>query len=105
MLSALADEAMAKLSGLTVNTVAIENTFFGEQITVAGLLTGVDYLRALGGADLGDALLISRTSLRAEGDLFLCGKSLAELQEALGVPVYAVENDGATFLNFLLKGE
>ncbi|MBQ9736400.1 MAG: DUF512 domain-containing protein [Clostridia bacterium] len=105
-LSALAKEAMAKYPALTVRTLAIENTFFGEEITVAGLLTGHDYLRALSDEDLGDALLISRTSLRAEGDLFLCGRSLSELQDALGVPVYAVENDGAAFLDALLgKGK
>ena len=105
-LSVLAKEAMAKYPALTVRTLAIENTFFGEEITVAGLLTGHDYLRALSDEDLGDALLISRTSLRAEGDLFLCGRSLSELQDALGVPVYAVENDGAAFLDALLgKGK
>ena len=72
---------------------------------VAGLLTGQDYLSALGGKALGDACLISRTSLRAEGDLFLCGMSRSDLSEKLGVPVIPVENDGAAFLSALLGEE
>ncbi len=85
----------------------IENDFFGPEITVAGLLTGKDYLAALQGKPLGDALLISRTSLRAEGDLFLCGMSKDTLEASLSVPVVAVENDGEAFLHALLatKGE
>jgi NifB/MoaA-like Fe-S oxidoreductase len=102
LLSALAKEAEEKFDGLSVRVVCVENEFFGPEITVAGLLTGEDYLRALKGTPLGDALLISRTSLRAEGDLFLCGASLDALSEALGVPVIPVENDGFAFLAALL---
>jgi NifB/MoaA-like Fe-S oxidoreductase len=102
LLSALAQEAEEKFDGLSVRVVCVENEFFGPEITVAGLLTGEDYLRALKGTPLGDALLISRTSLRAEGDLFLCGASLDALSEALGVPIIPVENDGFAFLAALL---
>lgn len=102
LLSRLVAEAMEKVSGLSVDVVAIENDFFGPEITVAGLLTGRDYLTALGGRDLGDACLISRTSLRAEGDLFLCGMSKDALASALGTPIVAVDNDGAAFLSALL---
>ena len=102
LLSALVKEAEAKFPTLSVRVACVENEFFGPEITVAGLLTGEDYLRALKGTPLGDALLISRTSLRAEGDLFLCGTSLDALSEALGVPVIPVENDGFAFLAALL---
>lgn len=102
MLSELAREAMTICPSLTVHVWQIENLFFGGEITVAGLLTGQDYLRALRNAPPADAVLISRTSLRAEGDLFLCGMSLEELSDALGVPVLPVENDGGAFLDALL---
>ena len=105
MLSLLAAEAMAREPRLSVSVIQIENEFFGPEITVAGLLTGQDYLSALGGKALGDACLISRTSLRAEGDLFLCGMSRSDLSEKLGVPVIPVENDGAAFLSALLGEE
>ena len=93
---------MDKVNGLSCDVVLVENQFFGPEITVAGLLTGEDYLKTLEGRSLGDALLISRTSLRAEGDLFLCGMSKEALSTALNTPVVAVENDGAAFLDALL---
>ncbi len=102
LLSKLAAVLAEKEPLLTVSVEDVENEFFGPEITVAGLLTGEDYLKALEGKSLGDALLISRTSLRAEGDLFLCGMSKEELSDKLGTPVVAVENDGVLFLNALL---
>ena len=102
LLSTLSTRLCALCKGLKVQVVTVENEFFGSEITVAGLLTGEDYLRALKGIDLGEALLISRTSLRAEGDLFLCGMGKDELSRSLGVPVLAVENDGYAFFEALL---
>ena len=102
LLSALAERLCRHCQGLSVRVVTVKNEFFGSEITVAGLLTGEDYLRALQGEELGDALLISRTSLRAEGDLFLCGMAKDELAQALGLPVIAVENDGYAFYEALL---
>ncbi len=102
LLSSLCNLFAEKAPLLSVDVVLVENEFFGPEITVAGLLTGKDYLSSLKGKDLGDALLISRTSLRAEGDLFLCGMAKDELSHALGVPVVAVENDGGVFLHALL---
>lgn len=101
LLSSLCAVAMEREPLLTCDVVLVENEFFGPEITVAGLLTGVDYQRTLAGKALGDVLLISRTSLRAEGDLFLCGMSKEALSASLKTPITAVENDGAAFLNAL----
>ena len=51
---------------------------------------------------LGDELLISRTMLRSEGDLFLCGSSLADVENGLGVKVTPVMQDGAGFVEAVL---
>jgi len=102
LLSSLCTLLREKEHSFSAEVVLVENEFFGPEITVAGLLTGKDYLASLKGKPLGDALLISRTSLRADGDLFLCGMSKETLSEELGVPVVAVENDGAAFLHALL---
>ena len=59
--------------------------FFGGQVTVTGLLTGQDLAEQLAGKALGETLYLSRTTLRAEGDLFLCGMSPEELSEKLSV--------------------
>ncbi len=65
----------------------VKNEFFGPNITVAGLLTGQDLLAALQGKLRTSRLLISKTMLRSEGDLFLCGKSVEALSAELGTQV------------------
>lgn len=81
----------------------ITNEFFGETVTVSGLLTGVDLKNQLKNKDLGEELYISRSMLRSEGDLFLCQTSLAELEKSLGVPITPVSQDGASLVECLLK--
>lgn len=81
----------------------IKNEFFGETVTVSGLLTGVDLKNQLKNKNLGEELYISRSMLRSEGDLFLCQTSLAELEKSLGVPITPVSQDGASLVECLLK--
>ena len=83
---------------LSVNVIRVKNDFFGETVTVAGLLTGKDMLSACKDSELGESLFIPRNSLRADGDLFLDGLSPADLEKELGVPVVPVEADGALFV-------
>jgi putative radical SAM enzyme (TIGR03279 family) len=82
-----------------IKVFPVINRFFGATVDVAGLLTGSDLLAALKGEDLGERLLISATMLRHGGDVFLDDVSLAELSEALGVPVVPVRPDGAELLD------
>ena len=88
--------------GLTIRTKKIINNFYGESITVSGLLTGVDLLDQLSGEELGDELLISSSMLKADEDVFLCGTSLSELSDKLGVPIRTVDCDGYGFTEALL---
>ena len=83
---------------LEITVVKIVNRFFGEQITVAGLLTGKDIYEQLKDRDLGDELILPACTLRSEGDLFLCGMSRDELSEKLGVPIAFSEGEGADFV-------
>lgn len=98
----LADMLMHCQKGITVEVFEIKNDFFGPEITVAGLLTGKDVANQLAGKNLGDELLIPATMLRAEGDLFLCGMTPAELSEKLHVPVRATRGEGAELLAAML---
>ena len=98
----LTKKAERLVDGLKINVYCIKNNFFGEQITVSGLLTGVDMAEQLSGKELGDELLIPSNTLRAEGDLFLCGMTPDELSSRLGVPVTPSKNDGSEFLLALL---
>ncbi len=99
---ALCGQLEAAVSGLSVQVVPVINHFFGETITVAGLLTGKDMAEQLQGLDLGDEVLIPENTLRADGDLFLCGMTPVELSRTLGVPVRVCPNDGAGFLTAVL---
>lgn len=85
---------MDRYPDIDIRVRAIENRFFGEKITVAGLVTGVDLAEQLGGEALGDRLLLPSAMLRHERDKFLDDMTLEALEEALGVPVLPVDNDG-----------
>ncbi|MBR2848133.1 MAG: DUF512 domain-containing protein [Clostridia bacterium] len=80
----------------------VKNTFFGGYVTVAGLLTGQDLMEQLKDAPLGDELLLSRSTLRAEGDVFLCNSTPDDVADALSVPLTFVGNDGGAFLDAIL---
>ena len=80
----------------------IENDFFGHTITVAGLITGKDMISQLRGKSLGKELLISRSMLRSEGDLFLCGTSLEEAEKELGVKITPIDQNGADLVEGML---
>ena len=98
----LCGELEAAVEDLTIQVVPVVNHFFGETITVAGLLTGHDMAEQLAGLDLGDEVLIPANTLRADGDLFLCGMTPQELSHKLGVPVRVCPNDGVGFLTAML---
>ena len=90
--------------GVKVEVQPIRNTFFGETVTVTGLITGGDLIRQLSGADEDEILLCGNT-LRAEGDLFLDDVSLAEVRARLKPRVTVVKNDGASLFAALLGKE
>ena len=97
MLFEFAGHLMRRCPTLRVKVRKIVNNFFGESITVAGLLTGKDILEQLREEDLGDELLIPANALRSGEDIFLCGMTVGELSRSLGVPVRAVDSDGYAF--------
>ena len=101
-IAALAKKAEAAVEGLTVRVYRIVNHFFGESVTVAGLLTGRDVSEQLCGQALGDELLFPAVMLRADGDVFLDDMTPEELSRRLGVPVRAVGSDGAELLRAFL---
>ncbi|MBQ5801227.1 MAG: DUF512 domain-containing protein, partial [Clostridia bacterium] len=90
---------------IKISLYPIKNNYFGEHITVAGLLTGKDIFEQLEGKELGERLLIPANALRYEKDLFLCGMSVDELKEKLGVDIIPTENDGYSFVSAILCRE
>lgn len=105
LLEELASRAAARIRGLDVRVIGVQNEFFGPDITVAGLLTGGDLLRALRAQPPGDAVLIPAVTLRHQRDLFLDGVHREELAAQLGRPVRAVENSGGDLLDAMIRQE
>ncbi len=93
-----------KIDGLKINVYKIKNNFFGESITVAGLLTGRDIAEQLYDKDLGECLFFPENMLRAGEDIFLDDMTPDALSEKLGVRAAPASNDGAIFIRDLLLG-
>lgn len=84
-----------------VQVIPVKNEFWGEHVTVAGLITGQDLKNALLGLDLGTEVLIPRCMLKEQETIFLDGYRLAQLQDEIGVPVIPVDVDGSDFAKAL----
>ncbi|MCR4435832.1 MAG: DUF512 domain-containing protein [Clostridiales bacterium] len=91
-----------KYRGLTISVYKIKNDFFGENITVTGLLTGRDIMSQLSGVDLGTELLICRSMLKAGEELLLDDFTVAMLEGGLDVKITVVENNGKDFVDKVL---
>lgn len=81
---------LAARTGTTIHLYPVRNDFFGGHVSVTGLLTGKDVLRALKGKPLGQALLVPDVVLREGDEVFLDDISLADLERELGVKVVKV---------------
>lgn len=80
----------------------IRNDFFGHNITVAGLITATDLMKQLKPQPLGERLLLPTVMLRHEQDKFLDDHTIADVENALKVPVTVIETDGASLLDAIL---
>ncbi len=83
-------EQLNQVAGLEVNLVALNSKYWGQEMTVTGLLTGEDLLQGLQGRDLGDGILLPSLILKHEDTLFLDDRSVAELESRLETPILPV---------------
>jgi putative radical SAM enzyme (TIGR03279 family) len=83
-------QRLNQISGLTVEMVALCSQYWGQTISVTGLLTGQDLLESLKGKDLGDGILLPSVMLKHEDTLFLDDMSVGELSAQLNVPIFPV---------------
>ncbi|MDD6193926.1 MAG: DUF512 domain-containing protein [Lachnospiraceae bacterium] len=90
----LCDEFMEKFPKVTIYVYPIRNDFFGERITVSGLITGQDLIAQLKDKPLGDCLLIPHNMVRQQERDFLDDVTIAEVNTALQVPVDIVKSSG-----------
>ena len=88
--------------GLCVHVHPIRNDFFGERITVTGLLTGQDIMAQLKGEHLGEELLLPINVLRSGERVLLDDYTVEDISSALQVPVNIVKSSGYDFTESLL---
>ena len=103
----LVDAARERFPQLRGEVVAIVNDFFGELITVSGLVTGQDIIKQLSKREtLGERIIIPANMLRHGEGIFLDDVTLPQLSEALGRPVAVSETDGYSLVDTIFaKGE
>lgn len=98
-ISKLMEDLKKKYTETEVMVYDITNEFFGERITVAGLITGQDLKKQLKNKDLGEKLLLPCHMLRSGEEVFLDDVTVSELSEYLQIPIEIVDSDGAILLN------
>lgn len=98
----LADECRDTFPNYEIEVYPIKNEFFGEQITVSGLLTGQDILAQLKGKELGEKLLLPCNLLRSGEEVFLDDMTLTELKDSLQVEIDIVKSSGQDLLDAIL---
>ena len=98
----IADQLCEKYPNVTIHIYPIVNEFFGEKITVSGLLTGQDLKKQLTGKELGKQLLLPCNILRTGYDVFLDDVTVGELEKSLQVNINIVKSSGRALIEALL---
>ncbi len=109
-LRSFSQTVMEQFPKIHINVVAIRNDFFGETITVSGLITGQDLIAQLkeqkeSGQQLGDTLLIPSNMLRTGEEVFLDDVTVTDLERELSICVKAVESEGQYLVEALINPE
>jgi putative radical SAM enzyme (TIGR03279 family) len=84
-------ERLNQIEGLTLTMVALRSDYWGQAMTVTGLLTGQDLEQGLKHQNLGDAVLIPDVMVKADASVFLDDMSLDALEKSLGVPLILIK--------------
>lgn len=93
-ISELIEKTEKKWHNISCKVYKIRNDFFGETITVTGLITGQDLITQLKNQPLGDVLLLTSNMIKNDSDLFLDDYTISEVEKALNVKIKIIGNDG-----------
>jgi len=92
-----------KVPELNVDVVKVRNDFFGEKITVTGLLCGSDIIAQLKGKLVKNVIMLSESMFKADADIFLDDTSIDDVERELAVKVIKTPDSGYGFIKALLN--
>ena len=92
-----------KFPDVTIHVYPIVNEFFGERITVSGLLTGQDIIKQLKGKPLGEGLYLPENMLRIGEPVFLDDVTVEEMEKTLQVPLHIVKSSGQGLVQTMIQ--
>ena len=98
----LVESFMRKFPQYKVNIYPIRNDFFGERITVTGLVTGQDIIKQLEGKKLGECLLIPENMLRSGTDVFLDDTRVPDIEKSLHISTAIVKSNGRNLIESII---
>jgi len=98
----MTDHFMEKYPSFVINVYAIRNDFFGERITVTGLITGQDIIKQLGDKNIGEKLLISEHMLRSNTEVFLDDITLTDIEKSLHTSTCVVKSNGRNLIECII---
>lgn len=99
----MADRLMERFPEIKIQVFPIRNDFFGERITVTGLLTGQDIIAQLKGRELGDILFLPENILRSGERVLLDDITVEDLAGALQVKTDIVKSSGYDFVDAFIR--
>ena len=101
----MAEKITEKFPGVRIHVYCIRNDFFGERITVSGLITGQDLMAQLKERELGRRLLIPCNMLKTVEDVFLDDFTVEQVSGALQVPIDIVKSSGQDLIDSILNSD
>ena len=104
-LERMAKKMEEKYEGLKVHTYCIRNDFFGERITVSGLITGQDLIAQLKDKPLGDRLILPAVMFKSGEEVFLDDITKTQAEDALQIPINIVKSSGYDLVDAILDPE
>jgi putative radical SAM enzyme (TIGR03279 family) len=89
--------------GIGIEAISVENAFFGQSVTVTGLLTGRDVIKSLSGiVKKDDVLLIPDVVMREGDEVFLDGVSRQDIEDVLGVKAVLIDSSPDGLVNAIM---
>lgn len=101
-INGLVSRLMNKYSNLTVKIYPIKNDFFGDKITVSGLMTGQDLINQLKDKELGSRLLLPENAFRDNDTILLDDVYIEDLEKQFNIPIEIVGVSGKDFIKAIL---